>query len=212
MKVLGLDIGTNSIGWGIVDERNHKIENCGVYIFPEGVKIEKGNESSKAAERTSFRSARRLKFRRNLRKYETLKVLIKNNMCPLSLEELEKWHKEKIYPKTKAFINWYRTDENANWEPYFLRKKCVEEQCENYEIGRALYHIAQRRGFLSNRKESTEEVDGKVSSEIEEISKEKEDKTLGQYFYELKKSGEKVRGRYTSRKVHYEEEFGRSLL
>lgn len=55
MKVLGLDIGTNSIGWGIVDERNHKIENCGVYIFPEGVKkIEKGNESSKAAERTSY--------------------------------------------------------------------------------------------------------------------------------------------------------------
>lgn len=209
MKVLGLDIGTNSIGWGIVDERNHKIENCGVYIFPEGVKIEKGNESSKAAERTSFRSARRLKFRRNLRKYETLKVLIKNNMCPLSLEELEKWHKEKIYPKTKAFINWYRTDENANWEPYFLRKKCVEEKCENYEIGRALYHIAQRRGFLSNRKESTEEVDGKVSSEIEEISKEKGDKTLGQYFYELKKSGEKVRGRYTSRKVHYEEEFNK---
>ena len=209
MKVLGLDIGTNSIGWGIVDERNHKIENCGVYIFPEGVKIEKGNESSKAAERTSLCSARRLKFRRNLRKYETLKVLIKNNMCPLSLEELEKWHKEKIYPKTKAFINWYRTDENANWEPYFLRKKCVEEQCENYEIGRALYHIAQRRGFLSNRKESTEEVDGKVSSEIEEISKEKGDKTLGQYFYELKKSGEKVRGRYTSRKVHYEEEFNK---
>lgn len=54
MKVLGLDIGTNSIGWGIVDERNHQIENCGVYIFPEGVKIEKGNESSKAAERTSY--------------------------------------------------------------------------------------------------------------------------------------------------------------
>ena len=54
MKVLGLDIGTNSIGWGIVDERNHTIENCGVYIFPEGVKIEKGNESSKAAERTSY--------------------------------------------------------------------------------------------------------------------------------------------------------------
>lgn len=41
MKVLGLDLGTNSIGWGIVDEWNHKIENCGVYIFPEGVKKQK---------------------------------------------------------------------------------------------------------------------------------------------------------------------------
>ena len=48
MKTLGLDIGTNSIGWGIVDEAAGKIEDCGVYIFPEGVKKEKGNESSKA--------------------------------------------------------------------------------------------------------------------------------------------------------------------
>ncbi|MBQ6056221.1 MAG: type II CRISPR RNA-guided endonuclease Cas9 [Treponema sp.] len=209
MKVLGLDIGTNSIGWGIVDEHEQKIQNCGVYIFPEGVKKEKGNESSKAAERTSFRSARRLKFRRKLRKYETLKVLIKNEMCPLTLDELEKWHKEKEYPTSKAFISWYRTDEEKNWEPYFLRKKCVEEKCEKFEIGRALYHIAQRRGFLSNHKESTEAVDGKVSEGISELTQAMGDKTLGQYFYEMKKSGEKVRGRYSSRKEHYEEEFNK---
>ena len=78
MKKLGLDLGTNSIGWGIIDTNNteNPIQNCGVYVFPEGVKIEKGVESSKAAERTGYRSARRLKFRRKLRKYETLKVLI----------------------------------------------------------------------------------------------------------------------------------------
>lgn len=209
MRTLGLDIGTNSIGWGIVDESKKQIEKCGVYIFPEGVKIEKGNESSKAAERTSFRSSRRLKFRRKLRKYETLKVLINNGMCPLSLEELEKWRKEKIYPKSKDFIYWYRTDELNHWEPYFLRKKCVEQKCENYEIGRALYHLAQRRGFLSNRKDTTKETDGKVSEGISELSRAMGDKTLGQYFYELKQSGEKVRGKYTSRKQHYEEEFNK---
>lgn len=179
MKVLGLDIGTNSIGWGIVDETEHKIIKCGVYIFPEGVKKEKGNESSKAAERTRYRSARRLKFRRKLRKYETLKVLIKNQMCPLSLEELELWRKEKIYPSSNDFVKWYRTDENTNWEPYFLRKKCVEEKAEKYEIGRALYHLAQRRGFLSNRKESTKESDGKVNESIKDLSEELGDKTLG---------------------------------
>lgn len=209
MKTLGLDIGTNSIGWGIVDENAEKIEKCGVYIFPEGVKIEKGVESSKASERTGFRSARRLKFRRKLRKYETLRVLINNGMCPLTLEELEKWHKGKIYPTSKDFINWYRTDEEKNWEPYFLRKKCVEQKCKPYEIGRALYHIAQRRGFLSNRKETTKETDGKVSEGISELSQAKGNKTLGQYFYELKQAGEKVRGKYTSRKEHYEEEFNR---
>lgn len=210
MKTLGLDIGTNSIGWGIVEESAQKIEKCGVYVFPECANRDsKGNVSSKAAERTAFRSARRLKFRRKLRKYETLKVLIKNGMCPLSLDELEKWRKEKKYPTSIDFINWYRTDEEKNWEPYFLRKKCVEQKCSPYEIGRAFYHIAQRRGFLSNRKEATKETDGKVSEGISELSKAKGDKTLGQYFYGLKKSGEKVRGKYTSRKEHYEEEFNK---
>ncbi|MGL4986161.1 MAG: type II CRISPR RNA-guided endonuclease Cas9 [Treponemataceae bacterium] len=209
MKVLGLDIGSNSIGWGIIDKVNRKILNSGVYIFPEGVKNEKGVESSKAAERTGFRSARRLKFRRKLRKYETLKVLIENNMIPLSLPELEKWRKQKIYPHSQEFIAWYRTDENTQWEPYFLRKKCVEQKASLYEIGRALYHITQRRGFLSNRKESTKETDGKVCTAIGELSEKKADKTLGQYFYELKVSGEKVRGKYTSRKTHYEQEFNK---
>ena len=209
MKTLGLDIGTNSIGWGIVDEAAGKIEDCGVYIFPEGVKKEKGNESSKAAERTSFRLARRLKFRRKLRKYETLKVLIKNKMCPLTIEELEKWRRQKIYPTSKDFLNWYRTDELKNWEPYFLRKKCVEQKAEPYEIGRSLYHIAQRRGFLSNRKETTKASEGEVSKSIDELSSLMGDKTLGQYFYELKQSGEKVRGKYTSRKEHYEKEFNK---
>lgn len=213
MRTLGLDIGTNSIGWGIVDEHEQKIQNCGVYIFPEGVKKEKGTESPKAAERTSFRSARRLKFRRKLRKYETLKVLIQNEMCPLPLEELEKWHKGKIYPVSKEFVKWYRTDESSNWEPYFLRKKCVEEKCEKFEIGRALYHIAQRRGFLSNRKDYSEESENAetkgIKGQINELTALKGDKTLGQYFYELKQSGEKVRGRYTSRKYHYEEEFNK---
>ncbi|MBP3709778.1 MAG: type II CRISPR RNA-guided endonuclease Cas9 [Treponema sp.] len=209
MSVLGLDIGTNSIGWGIVNEQAQKIENCGVYIFPEGVKREKGNESSKAAERTAFRAARRLKFRRRLRKYETLKVLIRNQMCPLTLEELETWRTEKIYPTSPAFIAWCRTDESKKWEPYCLRKKCTEVPCEQFEIGRALYHIAQRRGFLSNRKETTKETDGKVSAGIEELSNAKGDKTLGAYFYELKTSGEKVRGRYTARKEHYEAEFNK---
>lgn len=209
MKTLGLDIGTNSIGWGIVDEAAGKIEDCGVYIFPEGVKKEKGNESSKAAERTGFRLARRLKFRRKLRKYETLKVLIKNKMCPLSMEELEKWRRQKIYPTSRDFLNWYRTDELKNWEPYFLRKKCVEQKAEPYEIGRALYHLAQRRGFLSNRKETTKASEGEVSKSIGELSSLIGDRTLGQYFYELKQSGEKVRGKYTSRKEHYEKEFNR---
>jgi CRISPR-associated endonuclease Csn1 len=85
-KILGLDLGTNSIGWAIVEkesaETDYKLLDKGVDIFQEGVKIEKGIESSKAAERTGYRSARRRLFRRKLRKIETLKVLIKYHYCP----------------------------------------------------------------------------------------------------------------------------------
>ena len=94
-KILGLDLGTNSIGWAIVETENSKefkLLEKGVHIFQEGVKIEKGIEGSKAAERTKYRSGRRLKYRRKLRKINTLKVLIENDFCPkLSIQELNDW-------------------------------------------------------------------------------------------------------------------------
>ncbi len=154
-KTLGLDLGTNSIGWALIDneKEGNQIENKGVLIFPQGVKSEKGKESSKAAERTGYRSARRLNFRRKLRKYETLLVLAKNNMCPLNVEEVKEWRRSnfKEYPDNPEFLKWLKTDEDNNINPYYFRDKSSREKTPNLELGRALYHIAQRRGFLSNR-------------------------------------------------------------
>ena len=154
-KILGLDLGTNSIGWAIVenDSNNFLLIDKGVRIFSEGVKTEKGIESSKAAERTGYRSARKIKFRRKLRKYETLKVLSENNMCPLSVEEVIEWRKSgfKKYPLNPEFISWLRTDDDKNINPYYFRDKASKKKATLLELGRALYHIAQRRGFLSNR-------------------------------------------------------------
>ena len=55
-KILGLDLGTNSIGWAIVekDGTEFTLVDQGVRIFSEGVKSEKGIESSRAAERTGL--------------------------------------------------------------------------------------------------------------------------------------------------------------
>ncbi len=160
-KILGLDLGTNSIGWAIIekDENQISLVDKGVRIFSEGVKTKKGIESSRASERTGFRSARRIKFHRKLRKYETLKVLVNNNMCPLSLEEVKNWRKTgfKEYPLNPEFIKWLRTDDNLNINPYFFRDKASKEKVPKLELGRALYHIAQRRGFLSNRLDQTAE-------------------------------------------------------
>jgi CRISPR-associated endonuclease Csn1 len=153
-KILGLDLGTNSIGWAVVNrgKENTSLLNKGVHIFSEGVQIEKGIESSKAAERTKFRSARRIKFRRKLRKIKTLEVLINNNMCPLSIEELKKWRKnKKAYPNNPEFIEWLKTDDARNINPYHFRDKASKGKVPLIDLGRALYHLAQRRGFLSGR-------------------------------------------------------------
>nr|WP_315176621.1 type II CRISPR RNA-guided endonuclease Cas9 [uncultured Flavobacterium sp.] len=160
-KILGLDLGTNSIGWAIVEKDGNEFSlvDKGVRIFSEGVKSEKGIESSKAAERTGYRSARKIKFRRKLRKYETLKVLSKNGMCPLSLDEVEAWRKSgfKQYPLNPEFLKWLSTDDNTNSNPYFFRDRASKGKVALYEIGRAFYHLAQRRGFLSNRLDQSAE-------------------------------------------------------
>jgi CRISPR-associated endonuclease Csn1 len=193
-KILGLDLGTNSIGWAIVDKdgTDFSLIDKGVRIFSEGVKSEKGIESSRAAERTAFRSARKIKFRRKLRKYETLKVLSKNNMCPLSLEEVEEWRMSgfKNYPLNPEFLKWLRTDEVENTNPYVFRDRASKQKVSLFELGRALYHIAQRRGFLSNRLDQSaegilEEHCPKIQTRVEDLSSKEEIITdLKEYFLE----------------------------
>lgn len=174
-RILGLDLGTNSIGWAIVEKENNdfSLVDKGVRIFSEGVNIEAktNSESSKAAARTEKRSSRKLKYRRKIRKIELLKVLSDNNLCPkLSDEELNNWRYKKIYPRNDEFRIWLSTDnqdseeerKKQNKNPYAYRFKAATENLnlnnkeDRYILGRAFYHIAQRRGFLSNRLDSSD--------------------------------------------------------
>lgn len=225
-RILGLDTGTNSLGWAVVDrdENNQYTPICrGDLIFTEGVKQEKGIEFSLAAERTSYRASRRHYFRRRLRKVEVLKVLVKHKLCPpLSDEALNRWHTKKEYPLDEDFILWQRTNEADNKNPYHDRHICLhrklnlkDSQTDRYTLGRAFYHLTQRRGFLSNRLDQNEEAEetGKVKSAISELSKEMKEarcEFLGDYFYLLYRTeGNRVRirSRYTDREKHYLQEF-----
>lgn len=188
-KILGLDLGTNSIGWAVTETTDGKtaLKEKGVHIFSEGVKSVNGNELSRAAERTGFRSARKLKFRRKLRKYKTLKALIEAlplRMCPLSIDELEQWKssvnsengkKQSFvkYPQNEEFLNWLKTDEETGKNPYAYRDKFSRQRYdwENnqsiaFELGRVFYHLAQRRGFASNK------IDGNDEDKIENVKQQ----------------------------------------
>ncbi|MBO5619452.1 MAG: CRISPR-associated protein Csn1 [Paludibacteraceae bacterium] len=222
-RILGIDTGTNSLGWAVVDRLPHggyELIDKGVNIFQEGVNIEKGTiEKSRAAERTSHRSLRKQYWRRKIRKIRLLSILSNAGLCPsISSEELHLWRTDNKYPiKNEAFMRWQRTDDKKGINPYSARCRCVEENLDmacvsdRYLLGRALYHIAQRRGFLSNRKAQTDDKDtGVVKDGIKELTQKIHDagcEYLCQYFYKLYQQGERIRCCYTDRKEHYEAEF-----
>ena len=223
-RILGIDTGTNSLGWAVVDrleDGTYSLVKKGSLIFQEGVKIEKGIESSKAAERTKYRASRRHYFRRRLRKIEVLKVLVRYGWCPyLSDEALHQWHVKKQYPLDDDFMAWQRTNEEEGRNPYIFRHRCLHEKLnlqlleDRHVLGRALYHLAQRRGFLSNRLDQGDDAEsGKVKESISNLSaamKEAGCEYLGDYFYQLyTDEGNRVRlrNRYTDREAHYRKEF-----
>jgi len=227
-KILGLDLGTNSIGWAVVDDDKKQILGTGVRIFPEGVvakTIGTGDrEVSKNVARRESRQSRRGFYRHRLRRIKLLETLIEFKMCPLTVEELRKWKKYdktkgqtgKTFPSSSEFNSWLKLN------PYELRAKALNKDINLFELGRIFYHLIQRRGFLSNRKGNE---DGKIYSGkdnmigIDETNKQIKDKTLGAYLNSvIPKENEpyknitdengkelRARGRYTLRDMYVDE-------
>jgi len=236
-NILGLDLGSASIGWAIInadiDSNNivssyDSIVDAGVRIFPEGLEPgTKGTgdgEQSLNAARREFRQTRRGYYRKRIRKYHLLKLLIKHNMCPLSEKELNKWYywdrnkktEGQIFPCADEFIKWLQKN------PYELRARALEGNVNKMELGRILYHLIHRRGFLSSRKAADEGALYKGGKGILGINSTKDamgDKALGKYLYELlpaegkpfrnirdeKGNPVKARGRYTLREMYIAE-------
>lgn len=134
---LGLDLGTNSIGWALLeyDDAQHPkgVTACGVRIFQEAVEAKTKTPKNRA--RRDARSARKLVARRKQRRDALLALLIRQGLLPL--EERE---------RTKIF------NDGRNCDAYTLRKRGLDEKLDLPQFGRVLFHINQRRGFKSNRK------------------------------------------------------------
>jgi CRISPR-associated endonuclease Csn1 len=193
-KILGLDIGTNSIGWALIEndikEQTGKIIGIGSRIVPmEGREkdFEAGTAESKAAERRQARGARRLLQRYKLRRQRLIKALAQlgwfPESFPLNFKELEKFNINSFIPYEPSTI-----DEAKNilgyvnkkgektllndWIIYYLRTKALTQQIGLQELGRIIYHFNQRRGFKSSRKEN------KVQDDSEEVKYPKREKGI----------------------------------
>ncbi|MEK6748278.1 MAG: type II CRISPR RNA-guided endonuclease Cas9 [Pseudomonadota bacterium] len=163
---LALDMGSTSLGWCLIrlnaDKRPVAVIRMGVRIFSDGRNPEDG--SSLAVTRRTARQMRRRRDRLLLRKQQMLTALVKYGFFP----EDEK--------RRQALVN---------LDPYILRKKGLYERLTSEEFGRALFHINQRRGFLSNRKtDSKDKESGLLKKSIvdlrEKLAKEN-CQTLGEW-------------------------------
>ena len=196
---LGLDVGTSSLGWAIleIDANNKPVQllDLGVRIYSDGRNPK--DKTSLAAKRRVARGMRRQRDRRLKRRNRLMAQLIELGLMPQS--EPERKDLEHL-------------------DPYELRARAVDkkESLLPYELGRALFHLNQRRGFKSNRKTNgtADEDAGVTRAAIAELDRRLEQSpslTLGGYLHNSRKRNKSVRARpdlgiYPERR-HYEHEF-----
>ncbi len=202
-RILGLDLGTNSIGWALIDDAEKRIVDIGVRIFPEGVNLEKGKEVSKNATRREKRQLRRQNFRRKMRKRMLAKNLQQHGMFPATDNIDLAITATRLSPEISSFFQ---------INPYEFRAKAYRgEKLTLMELGRVLYHFGQRRGYKENLQSGSDEEgvifegkDGKIGIN-ETRQKVQEYGTLGNYLAQVDTRKERARNRYTTRQMYMDE-------
>jgi len=195
---LGLDLGTNSIGWWAVELDKAGIP-CGSLgggsrIFSDGRNPK--DQTSLAVQRRLPRGMRRRRDRYLDRRSGLMDLLVAFELMP----------DDETGRKALEIL-----------DPYALRAAALDRPLAPHELGRALFHLNQRRGFKSNRKTDGGDDDketGVVKERISELRKLMEKssaRTLGEYFHKRHLKGRMVRARpeagfYPDRQM-YEDEF-----
>ncbi|MDC0649925.1 type II CRISPR RNA-guided endonuclease Cas9 [Alphaproteobacteria bacterium] len=175
---LGLDLGTNSIGWCLLDLDSHgdpvSIFRTGVRIFSDG-RDPKSLGSLKATRREA-RSARRRRDRFIQRQKFLINELVRLGLMP----------EDEDQRQALAFK-----------DPYPIRKKALDEKVHPHEMGRAIFHINQRRGFKSNRKSGDNEA-GVVKQSVAALEvklMEQKARTIGEFLADRHETKDTVRAR-----------------
>ena len=197
---LGLDVGSTSLGWWIweEDEAGEVVRSVdgGVSIYSDSRNPKTG--ISNAAGRRVARGMRRRRDRYLKRRSRLMSQLIEFGLMPS--DSSERKNLEKL-------------------DPYKCRVRALDKQLRPYELGRALFHLNQRRGFKSNRiidSASDQGEQGMIRGGISTLNEALEKnncRTIGEFLYKKHKSKNLLRFRpgvsvYPSRD-HYQEEFKR---
>jgi len=155
-KIIGLDLGTTSIGWAYVTEAENineqsTIERMGVRVNPltteEQKNFEKGKSVSYNAARTLKRGARRTLQRYKQRRQNLIQVLTKHKIINADTVLAE---------NTK----------DSTHSTYAIRAKAATESVTKDDLAKVLLMINKKRGYKSSRKAKNEDegqaIDGMV--------------------------------------------------
>lgn len=149
-KILGLDLGTTSIGWAVVNEAESKDEissivKLGVRVNPLTVDEQKNFEQGKSittnAERTLKRSVRRNLQRYKLRRDNLIEILLNNNIIT----------DQTILSEQGNY---------TTFQTYRLRAKAATEKIMLEEFARVLLMINKKRGYRSSRNVKSNDGEG----------------------------------------------------
>ena len=180
-KILGLDLGTNSIGWALVNETEKSEEKSsiirlGVRVIPltvdEQQNFEKGKSITTNADRTLKRSMRRNLQRYKLRRENLIEILKEHGL---------------ISDETIMSENGNRT----TFETYRLRAKAASEKISLEQFARVLMMINKKRGYKSSRKAKSQD-EGQLIDGMEVAKKlYHENLTPGQFCLHVLQNGKK---------------------
>ncbi|MFN3585763.1 type II CRISPR RNA-guided endonuclease Cas9 [Phenylobacterium sp.] len=195
MRRLGIDIGVASLGWCLIEDggETSRIVDLGVRIFSPGRDPKTG--ASLAVDRRNARAMRRRRDRYLGRRAAFLRALVAFGLMPAD-------------PQAARAL--------ASLDPYDLRLRALSERLEPHEIGRALFHLNQRRGFKSNRKADRKSgEDGKIAlgaAALDAAMTEAGAETLGQFLAgresrRVRMGGENQAYDFYPQRRHVEHEF-----
>lgn len=216
--LLGLDAGVSSIGWSVLGgddpEAAPRVLVAGVHAFDAGVEgdIESGRDEARGAARREARLPRRMFWRRQRRRRKILRLLQRSGLLPPgAIPDPQAVHDYLLDVDARLRAGHLTNPARvaAHVLPYRLRADALDRPLEPIELGRALYHLAQRRGFLSNRKsQKKDEDEGVVKQGISDLQAAMDAagaETLGAYFASLDPETERIRRRWTGRQMYIDE-------
>ena len=208
---LGLDLGITSVGWAVLKEEDEKssLINWGSRIFLPGMEddIASGKGVSRCKIKREKKALRTQYKGRRKRKDDLYSLLVDFGLVSKVPDEqfIQQIDREllKTFPKEN-----YRYI--AHIIPYLYRKKALDTPLTKEELARTIIHLAQRRGYLSNRKqELKDESSGIVLDGIKKLKdaiRESNCRTLGEYFCTVDPEKKRIRNTHTERSM-YQEEF-----